>query len=288
MKENKITYPLRKVIIICVSLCMLVGFTGCRGNAIVPKKATEDVRPYITQIILIVDNQKIATLGTALLINADGYAVTAAHILAIGEQQLSQIQSENKKMAIMVPTPQGAPGAAPEPLTLPVNNFQILERDEYDLALLRIEMTQVINPLNGEISPSLKYINGVSGTLNIEPLKLASGYPKPGDAIAISVYPDQSLRLVTERGVINTGVGEIPKIRVFSANGQFIEQKLAYHYTTDVKAKGLSGAPAYLRNNTIIGLAVETGGEIGDTRETLLLPVSYLRELVDRWGVAHR
>ncbi len=271
------------------SLLMLVGFAGCADESAVLRKATDLVTPYIVQIVLVVDNQKLATLGTALLINEDGYAVTADHILAIGEQQLSQIQSDNKKMAIVVPTPQGAGSVAPEPSIPPVNGFQIIDRDElHDIALLRLEMTQIANPLSGQIKPTLRYYNGLIGTLSIEPVKLTSRNPKNGDRIGVSGYPNQGVELVTESGVVTSGVEGFRNLGLYGANDRFIDRDLTEYCMTDVTPKSLSGAPVYLLNGSIIGLEIESVGGMGGTKETLLIPVSFLLRLVDRNGIVHR
>jgi len=274
--------------------------------------AVERIRPCVLQIVFSARDlseelrNKIgspfisAHIGTGFLLNKDGYAITAYHVITSG-QQLIQDDKNYKagKKRIQI-------GLA-QPLTenfranFNLVDFDVVDTDpRHDLALLKIRQ----NPFIGQVRSGI-VINGqelpmVFGTATINPQR-----PKDGEAIALSGYPLKNAVLITNAGWLATSWAyDIVEQQVPGAPPDFTMPDRGDIYLADITVNhGNSGGPVYLVSNAnVIGMAVafqrapvegQQNNEVTkDGKQlsyssglTVVVPARYIAELLKKNGV---
>ena len=227
--------------------------------------------------------------GTGLLVNDDGYVITANHLLDMGEQfaQQSQAQAEIKKLAIEIQTPSNI-RSMPSAFPIWTNDFDVIARDEkHDLALLKIKMTTGVSPLNGEILHTVHYRDGSSsGTLNLGDAPFATIISR-NSSIAMTGYPSYKMDggLATKTGKVTSGeITNIGYSHLTDATGLAVSSlnviySMTDYYQTDITSNTLfSGSPVYsIKNGAILGMCIN----IADSSETsVIIPSRYILDLL--------
>jgi len=187
-------------------------------------------------------------LGTGFIINSDGYAITARHVIHAGHH----IAKEKglSKWWIMA-------GLAEQNTENIRGNFMkvdcvVVEEDtRHDLVLLKLNK----NPFKGEVTSLL----GATGSLLYGIAKLNSDRPRDGAAVGISGYPLGKAVLVTNAGWMATSWDMDAKSYVVPGKPEYYyEIDIGDVYLADVEANpGNSGGPVFLTENaTVIGVCV--------------------------------
>ena len=234
----------------------------------------------------------ITLIGTGIILNNDGYVVTAGHLIDIGEQYMQQSEAEIKKLGIIIPAPSIAPGVflAPsgvfggsEPPQL-TNDFVIIARDTtHDLALLQIKMSSIIVPEHGS-EDEVYYTQDVAGTLNVGTVHFTTGISK-NSSVAITGYASEQTIPETKTGKVISK--EIPiisneKIDVITGN---VSYNFTGYYQTDITANSIfSGSPVYsLGDEKVIGIAISSSqSESGNSGTVDIIPSKYILDLLKK------
>jgi hypothetical protein len=267
-----------------------------------PSEITQNIQRRTIQIMFVSQPKQGDTavsftpLGTGILVNNDGYVITADHLLDIGEQYIQQARGEVKKMGIVILAPPGNFGfcSVPQPLTA-INDFDVIARDgKHDLALLKIKMLSVTSPLNGETLFTVQYNRGVSGTLNVGDAQFSTRIAK-NNAIAVTGYTSNvvtgeiSDQLVPENRAGNVISKEITSINGsnLSAAAGIITYSISDYYQTDLTSNPvISGSPVYFpKNGAIIGMGISVADPAG---QTIIIPGKSILDLLKSNGVNHK
>ena len=249
---------------------------------------TESIN-YRTVQIVFMSQQKaddttsdMTPLGTGIIVNNNGYVITANHLIDAGEQYIQQSQAEIKKLGILIPfsptIPEGNLPAQPQQ----VNDFDVIARDEnHDLALLKIKMAQSSTP-EGQLESVVFYSEGASGTLDISDAPFTTNISRDSP-IAITGYISAQLTLATKTGKVTSE--QIPGINnslISVATGNFTYY-VADYYQTDIASNSIfSGSPVYsISNMAIMGICISTSqDEFDNSGEIYIIPSVYVLDLL--------
>jgi S1-C subfamily serine protease len=265
-------------------------------------QAIEQIRPSVVQILLLAtDFSEILrgevlpfvshVLGTGFLVNPDGFAITAHHVIEGGHSIAEQIQAGQKQILVGLAQPNTENMRG----NFAVVDFEVIEKDvRHDLALLKLKR----NPFKGEVRSGIvigdKEVPLLFGTAMLNPKR-----PKDGAAVGISGYPLGEPVLVTNAGWMATSWAfEIKEVPVPGAPEWFCMPDIADAYLADVEVNpGNSGAPVFLvENATVIGVCIGSKlapirNQQGNVEEpklfyssglTVVVPVSYVIELLKK------
>lgn len=234
-----------------------------RSGAMKLTQAVDQIRPTIVQISFVATGLSeevrrqvgrpfvIFSLGTGFLVNPDGYAITARHVIQGGREILKQMQAGQKRILV---------GLAQPNTENMRGNFNLVdfdlvdEDDQHDLALLKLKQ----NPFKGEVRSGI-VIGGQEVPLLFGIPTLSLSRPKDGEAIGISGYPLGEPVLVTNAGWMATSWSfEIADVPVPGAPEWFRRPEIADAYLADVEVnRGNSGGPVYLiETAAVVGVAV--------------------------------
>jgi S1-C subfamily serine protease len=220
----------------------------------------------------------ITPIGTGVIVNNDGYVITAGHLIDAGQQYIQQSQSEIKKLGIIIV----GPSAGVAPLYQLTNDFDVIARDEkHDLALLRIKMTQSMTP-EGEMESFIHYIYGIDGTLDVGDTPFTTNISQ-NSPIAITGYTSAQLTLETKDGKVTSA--QIPDINnsIISVATGNITYNFADYYQTDIASNFIfSGSPVYsTQNEKVIGIAISSSqNESGNSGTVDIIPSKYILALL--------
>lgn len=222
-------------------------------------EAVNHVRPCIVQINFVAtglaDGRPIARapLGTGFLINSEGYAITANHVVEGGHQLIRRIEARRKQLSVGLATPNTENMRA---------NFRyvvcdVADKDErHDLALLKLKE----NPFEGKVRSGFidrgKEVPLIFGTATLNPDR-----PNDGASIGVSGYPMKQNVLVSNSGCMATSWAyDVEEVSVPGAPEWFRRPGVADFYLADVEAnRGNSGGPVYLSSNgSVIGVCVSS------------------------------
>ena len=293
-KRKKLTASLT-LLMICVLI--LSSQVSCKSKS--PSEITQNMQQRTVQLVFAVQQKQGDTaagftpVGTGILVNNNGYVITADHLLDSGEQYMQQEQDEVKKMGIVVLAPPGASSFSnvPQPLTA-INDFDVIARDsKHDLALLKIKMLSIISPLNGKTLLTVHFNRNVSGSLNVGVARFSKAITQ-NNAVAITGYTSDAVtgaisgELMPETKNGNVTSKEItdihnPKLASISPG---LVYAVTYFYTTDIISNPvLSGCPVYSpQNGAIMGMGISVAGPAG---QIVIIPAKYFLDLLKSNGV---
>jgi S1-C subfamily serine protease len=220
----------------------------------------------------------ITPIGTGVIVNNDGYVITAGHLIDAGQQYIQQSQSEIKKLGIIIV----GPSAGVAPLYQLTNDFDVIGRDEkHDLALLKIKMTQSMTP-EGDMESFVHYIYGIDGTLDVGDAPFTTNVSQ-NSRIAITGYTSAQLTLETKDGKVTSA--QIPDINnsLISVVTGNVTYNFTDYYQTDITANSIfSGSPVYSTSNgTIMGICNCASQDEFDNSGTVdIIPSKYILALL--------
>jgi len=187
-------------------------------------------------------------LGSGFLINSQGYAITANHVI----NDCVNIQKRLKGQLIAkLATPYIEEGNSKYYANFEKYNFEIIDRNQiHDLAIIKI----VPNPFTSG-SRKLPFFKSDHKEYYFEPkpAKLDKGRPLDGSNIGVSGYPFGAPVLMTNSGVVATTWGF--SLSRFENNKIISDDE--YYFADLTINPGNSGGPVYLVNNSsVIGIAI--------------------------------
>jgi S1-C subfamily serine protease len=188
-------------------------------------------------------------IGTGFLVNRDGFAVTAKHVIDGAREQQASCRPGRHLVSAGVAYPitenfRGNFRAIP---------FDVVAEDAaHDLAVLQLRE----NPFEAG-GPSLIAIGG-EDALPLAPgiLRLVTERPRDGLGVAASGYPLGEPVLVTTAGIVaSSWAVDLEKLRA-----GLVDIRLADVYLADLQINpGNSGGPVYRRSDgAVVGVAVAT------------------------------
>lgn len=235
----------------------------------------------------------ISPLGTGFLVNSNGYAITALHVIEGAYQFTNQVEADKKQTFIEL--------AHPNTERMRANfvgvDFDVVDEDrEHDLVLLKLKR----NPFTGEVGPAIGGVPLLFGAARLNPDR-----PKDGAAIAISGYPLSEAVLVTNVGWMATSWSfRTEEVANSGGPNRFRQPEIADVYLADVVANpGNSGGPVYLiENAVVIGVCVASKvAPVRDQNEeavsingrqlfhssglTMVIPTRYVVELLNKHNI---
>ena len=291
-KRKKLTASLT-LLIVCV--LMLSSQVSCKS----PSEITQNMQQRTVQLVFAVQQKQGDTdvsftpVGTGILVNNNGYVITADHLLDSKEQYTQQAQAEVKEMGIVVLAPPGASSFTnvPQPLTA-INDFDVIARDnKHDLALLKIKMLSVTSPLDGKTLLTVHFNRNVGGSLNVGVAHFSAGITR-NNAIAITGYTSDAVTgAISGELMPETKTGKVtskeitdihnPKLASISPG---LVYAVTYFHTTDIISNPVfSGSPVYSpQNGAIMGMGICVVDPAG---QTVIIPGKYILDLLKSNGV---
>lgn len=235
-----------------------------------------------------------APLGTGFFVNADGYVVTARHVLEAGRQAAERIQADQKDTVVGLAQPNTENMRG----NFSIVPFDVVDEDaRHDLALLRLKA----NPFAGEVRSGIvvgdKEVPVLFGTATLN-----DGRPSDGEAVGISGYPLGQPVLVTNAGWMATSWSfDIQEVAVPEAPEWFRRPDIADTFLADVEVNpGNSGGPVYLAEDASV-IGVCRGSLLSPVRDqqgnvdsrrlhyssglTIVVPARYVIELLRKHGL---
>jgi S1-C subfamily serine protease len=302
---------------------VLLGFIFCSGSIAKEIKrkdkmpmnlpeAIERIRPSVIQIIFSAHElseelrKKVGSpfisvhIGTGFLLNKDGYAITAYHVITSGQQLIQDdknYKAGKKRIQIGLAQPLSENFRANFNLV----DFDVIDTDpRHDLALLKLKQ----NPFSGQVHSGI-VINGLEIPMVFDTATLNPTRPKDGEAIALSGYPLRNAILISNAGWLATSWSyDTVEQQVPGARPGFTMPDIGDIYLADVTVNhGNSGGPVYLVSNaSVIGMAVafqpapvegqqenevsKDGKQLSySSRLTVVIPARYITDLLKKNGV---
>jgi len=257
---------------------------GCTGPSVsgAPEQTSRDtaharaidaIRPAILQITgYSFETHREFPLGTAFLVNRDGYAITALHVLTSGDKQLgggTSMTTANVRF----------PSTEEQRGQFFGGTFTRVDVDKLnDLALLRLSM----NPFNPD-DPNMKaFLRGRQ--LPVSAVTFDQRRPVEGARISVSGFPFGAPVLITNSGWIASSWA-FTLHPTTGPTGYFSDT-----YIADLSANpGNSGGPVYLVDDASVigvchGIEIETatGARTGNMH---VIPIRYVIALLKKNGV---
>jgi len=282
MSKNNNLSPKLIFIFITASILILPFQLSCKSTNI--SQITQSINPRVVQIVLVVQqtegelSSNIIPVGTGLLLNNDGYVITASHLIDIAELYVQQNQTKTMKLGIIIPPPDVVLNNQ-SVLQVSTNDFEVISTDrEHDLALLRLKISKTISPFNGETLSEIHFSNGASGTLNLGDARFGKNISN-NISVSITGYPSTQLVLDTKTGKVTSPeiIGIIsPRI---SLETSYVTFQLENYFQSDIiSTQGLSGSPVYSpRNGEIMGICINISDS---SKETAIIPSRYILTLL--------
>ena len=289
-KRKKLTASL---ILLMICVLILSSQISCKS----PSEITQNMQQRTVEIVFVSQQKQgdiavsFTPLGTGILVNNDGYLITANHLLDAGDQYVQKTQAEVKSLGIIILAPGGAYGGSGSPLSA-INDFDVIARDsKHDLALLKIKMLSIISPLNGKTLLTVHFNRNVGGSLNVGVAHFSAGITR-NNAIAITGYTSDAvtgaisgeLKPETKNGnVTSKEITDIHNPKLASISPGLV-YAVTYFYTTDIISNPvLSGCPVYSpQNGAIMGMGICVVDPAG---QTVIIPGKYILDLLKSNGV---
>jgi S1-C subfamily serine protease len=231
-------------------------------------EAIEFIRPSVVQISLRVDpppdtaglfqhptRSVFVTLGSGFLVSADGYAVTARHVVH------PAIQIEGRRTLVVGLALPNLENYNSGGATLSIRgSFRFIECEivdedvRHDLALLKLAR----NPF----ADNTNFITGPKETVGY-PRRVAtlsrSARPRDGDSIAVSGYPlNQTVMITTSGNLASSWAYDSVAEQIPGARAGFLSHDIADSYIGDMHVNpGNSGGPVFsVEQGEVIGVCV--------------------------------
>ena len=225
------------------------------------------------------------SLGTGFVVSAEGYVVTASHVIQEGLRALDRVESDIKTLSVGFAYP-NTPTMRANFTLMP---FDLVDTDSiHDIALLRLRGKE-IPPMIGNRPP-----------LKLQPVDLNCDRPDDGVAIGVSGYPVNQPVLVTNGGFMATSWAfDIEGLRSRETPEFYRRLETADSYLADINVNpGNSGGPVYLvGDGSVIGMCVGyLRTNVSDAQHTpicyyyntglaVMVPARYVCDLLERHTV---
>ena len=247
------------------------------------------------QIVFIGQNLKNGTavllipLGTGILVNNDGYIITANHILDLGAQYMQNIPADTKQLSIeILGYPYGHAYAVATPAI--TNDFSIVASDAaHDLALLKLKMP-VVATVPGGVGPvRINFADGALGNLHVGDTPFSMTLAQ-NQSIAVTGYASEKIVQTTKTGKIASGKqidisqSTLTDSTSLPGNEISVAYGLTDYYQTNISTNALlSGSPVYSPGHEeILGICINSNQDSGTTA---VIPGQYLVDLLRNNGV---
>jgi S1-C subfamily serine protease len=287
VSKNNSLSPKLFFIVIMVYILIFPFQLSCKSMSL--SQITQGINPRVVQIVFVAQQTEgeltsdITPIGTGFLVNNDGYIITANHLIDLGEQYMQQTQAETKKLGITIPPPPNAINNPPV-LQTPTNDFDVIARDnEHDLALLKVKMSTVISPLNGETLHGVIYSNDMGGSLFVGDAHFTKNISQ-NLSIAITGYPSNQMVPETKTGkVTSKEITSVINSRISLASG-YVTYNVTDYFQTDITSNQvLSGSPVYsTKNGKIMGVCINVVQNESDSSViTAIIPSRYVLDLLE-------
>ena len=288
-------------IIISVLLSLSILATSCGKTTM---KITSDISSRTVKFLFIAYNagqyaqgssgiqEYNYPAGTGFIVNNDGYVITANHLLEMGKQFVQQSPAQVKKVVILIPPAPVTESNVPFDTRPPVNDYDIIARDEtHDLALLKIKW-------NGQNEPTLPFMlhgyniyTQTDSTISLGNAPIDTGITK-NTSIAVTGYSTDKTRPGPETKTGTITSGEMTEVLDpvltdsvgLAASSLDVSYSLTDYYETDVISDTLlSGSPVYSPDNSaIMGMCINIPNSSG---KTAVIPGKYILDLLKSNGV---
>ena len=267
-----------------IILIFLAG-TGCRS--LTPLEATQKILPRIVQLSIVTaingSASKSLSIGSGILINKEGYIITANHLLLAGKKYMQQYSNGSpEKMAVII-APPGMVGNKETIHPTPVNDFSVIDSDEeHDLALLKLETDYLISPKDGSLVPDYHFSNGISGSLVVGGASLTTKIESAND-VALSGYLSENLNLYTKTGNVTSSKGESIENAVLTDILDIpIAQNISGIYETSLEPdRNLNGGTIFqIHNGSILGIGISLKKDKNGSDEIALIPSSIIKAVI--------
>jgi S1-C subfamily serine protease len=254
---------------ILVLLTLYVCGTSVTASSQQLPDTIDRVRPSIVQVskeCVYANNLTSTNGGTAFLISPEGFALTAAHVVAkcasvllaaqippnLRPAGVSQMALLSQSMKIGLPLVYSVTDQNQKRGNFTLVDADVIERDDvHDVALLKLSR----NPFGAEIQSGY--------TLEGKPLRLmplgvallSSRTLREGEPIAVSGFPFESSVLVTNAGII----ASTRKAHYFDTGDAAVHVRVTSDfYLADMTVNhGNSGGPVYDASGEVIGIVSE-------------------------------
>jgi S1-C subfamily serine protease len=266
----------RIVILGCLIICALAAQAeqsekvDTKLTRMTLPEAIEFVRPSVVQIAVLIDPALTPgaaiqmpgvhtkfPLGTGFMVNADGYVITARHVI---EAFKSLVVTGNKHLLIGLALPNlenFTSGGGSITMRASFGNVEcdVVEEDEsHDIALLKMKL----NPFNGGMGTFMKTPTG-SIDYPHKVATLSPARPHDGEHVAVSGYPLSGTVLITTSGsVASAWAYTTEQVHPPNAPPGFMMPNEIDSYLVDMHVNhGNSGGPVYsAENGAVIGICV--------------------------------
>ena len=255
-----------------------------------PSTKADSMSLRTVQIVFIAQKPKngpailVIPIGTGILINDDGYIITANHLLDLREQLMQKTQAEIKQLSIeILPYPYGRAFAVATPAI--TNDFNLVANDTaHDLALLKLKLP-IVAVVPGGVGPvRINFADGALGDLHIDDAAFSTNLSQ-NLSVTVTGYASDKIVLITKTGKITTGkqtdVSTYKLTDTTSMAGDEINvtYSLSEYYRTDITTNAIfSGSPVYSAGHEeILGIC---NNAIYGSENTVVIPGQYILDLL--------
>jgi len=248
---------LSKFVLVILFICVLI--LPFQLSCASLEERIEDIGSRTVQIVFVQtggeETTGINSIGTGFILNNDGYVITSSDVIIKGQQYIEDTQTG--KVAAVIRSPSWVSSGTYDYVA--TNDFEVVAIDsEHNLALLKLEMVEMVSPGFGNRISSVHYHNHVNGTLEVGAADF-TGSASEGTPIAVVGFPSDEF--VTE-----------------TMSGEITSEDASGIYNANIAAvSGLNGSPVYSTSNgKIIGMYICNGSE-----DMVIVPASCIKNLLN-------